>query len=79
MVSLCVRTWLLLFTTSYTCTVICSDGFGMCGFMFYRLQYKLSTVMYGHLNSTWFICNIFAQLVVVPFLRRIIIFDKDDP
>ena len=64
------RTWLLLFTASFACTNVVSHGYGIVGFMFYRLQYKLSTIMYGHLISTWFVCNFFAQLFVVPFLRH---------
>lgn len=64
------RTWLLLFTASFACTNVVTHGYGIVGFMFYRLQYNLSTIMYGHLISTWFVCNFFAQLFVVPFLSE---------
>jgi MFS family permease len=49
---------------------IIDAGYGIVGFMFYRLQYKISTEVYGHLISMWFVVNFFSQMVVLPFLSK---------
>ena len=49
---------------------ILNAGYNIVGFMFYRLQYKMSTEVYGHLISTWFVINFISQMVAVPFLSK---------
>ena len=54
----------------FSIATIVNTGEMMVGFMFYRLQYKIRTEVYGHLISMWFVCNFFSQMVVVPFLSK---------
>ena len=42
----------------------------MVGFKFYRLQYKISSEVFSHLTSTFFIASFLSQLLAVPFLSN---------
>ena len=64
------RTWVIMFVLIFTLPTMISGGYSVIGFLFYRLQYKISTETYGDLISAYFITNIFSQLVVVPFLSK---------
>merc|ERR1719320_795947 len=54
----------------FTIPTIINAGYGIVGFMFYRLQYKMTTEVYGHLISLWFVVNFFSQMVILPFLSK---------
>ena len=45
-------------------------AYGVIGYLFYRLQYNISTETYSDLISAWFVVNMFTQLVTVPFLSK---------
>jgi hypothetical protein len=62
--------WIILMILIFIIPTILNAGYGIVGFMFYRLQYKISTEMYAHLISTWFVVNFFSQMVAVPFLSQ---------
>jgi MFS family permease len=64
------RIWIILMVLVFIIPTIIEAGYGIVGFMFYRLQYKISTEMYGHLISMWFVVNFFSQMVVLPFLSK---------
>ena len=64
------RTWVIMFVLIFTLPTMISSGYNVIGFLFYRLQYKISTDTYADLISAYFITNIFSQLVVVPFLSK---------
>ena len=64
------RLWIILMVLVFIIPTIINAGYGIVGFMFYRLQYKISTEMYGHLISMWFVVNFFSQMVVLPFLSK---------
>ena len=64
------RTWVIIFVLIFTLPTMISSGYNVIGFLFYWLQYKISTDSYGDLISAYFITNIFSQLVVVPFLSK---------
>ena len=64
------RLWIILMVLIFIFPTIIKAGYGIVGFMFYRLQYKISTEVYGHLFLTWFVVNLFSQLVVIPFLSK---------
>ena len=49
---------------------VVNAGYGVVGYLFYRLQYNISTETYSDLISAWFVVNMFAQLVTVPFLSK---------
>ena len=42
----------------------------MVGFKFYRLQYKISSEVFSHLTSTFFVLSFLSQLFVVPLLSN---------
>ena len=64
------RLWIILMVLVFTIPTIINAGYGIVGFMFYRLQYKMTTEVYGHLISLWFIVNFFSQMVILPFLSK---------
>ena len=64
------RLWIILMILVFSIPTIVDAGYGIIGFMFYRLQYKISTETYGHLISLWFVVNFFSQIVAVPFLSK---------
>ena len=64
------RLWIILMVLVFTIPTIINAGYAIVGFMFYRLQYKIKTEMYGHLISLWFVVNFFSQMVVLPFLSK---------
>ena len=64
------RIWIILMVLVFIIPTILNAGYGIVGFMFYRLQYKISTEMYGHLISMWFAVKFFSQMVVLPFLSK---------
>ena len=64
------RTWIIMFVLIFAVPSIINSGYNVVGYLFYRLQYNISTETYGDLISSWFVVNIFAQLVVVPFLSK---------
>ena len=64
------RVWVILMVLVFSIPTIVNAGYGIVGFMFYRLQYKISTEVYGHLISAWFVINFFSQMVVLPFLSK---------
>jgi len=64
------RLWIIMLILIFIIPTILNNGYTIVGFMFYRLQYKISTEMYGHLISTWFVVNFFSQMVAVPFLSK---------
>ena len=43
--------------------------FGGVLFMFYQLQYKISTGTFGWMMSAWAMGSVFSQFFLVPFLR----------
>ena len=64
------RFWIILMVLIFIIPTVINAGYAIVGFMFYRLQYKMSTEMYGHLISLWFIVNFFSQMVILPFLSK---------
>ena len=64
------RLWIILLIIVFSMPTILGAGYEVVGFMFYRLQYKISTEVYGHLISMWFVCNFFSQMVAVPVLSK---------
>ena len=64
------RLWIILMVLVFIIPTIINAGYGIVGFMFYLLQYKISTEVYGHLISMWFVVNFFSQMVVLPFLSN---------
>ena len=64
------RLWIILMVLVFSISTIVRAGYGLLGFMFFRLQYKISTEMYGHLVSYWYVVNFFSQMVVLPFLSK---------
>jgi hypothetical protein len=64
------RIWIVLWILIFSISTIVNAGFEIVGFMFYRFQYKISTEVYGYLNSTFFVSCFISQLIVVPFLSN---------
>jgi len=64
------RLWIILMVIVFTIPNIIELGYQIVGFMFYRLQYKITTEVFSHLNSLWFVVNFFSQMVVLPFLSK---------
>ena len=64
------RIWVILLILIFIIPTILNAGYNIVGFMFYRLQYKMTAEVYGHLISTWFVVNFFSQMVAVPFLSN---------
>ena len=64
------RIWVILLILIFTIPTILNAGYTIVGFMFYRLQYKMTAEIYSHLISTWFVVNFFSQMVAVPFLSK---------
>ena len=64
------RVWIILMILIFSIPTILNAGYGIVGFMFYRLQYKMTSEVYGNLISMWFVCNFFSQMVAVPFLTN---------
>jgi len=62
------RLYICLFMIIFSGPEIVSTAYDVCGFLFYRLQYNITTTDYGHLISLWFIVNSIGQGIVVPFL-----------
>ena len=64
------RTWIIMFVLIFALPTVVNAGYGVVGYLFYRLQYNISTETYSDLISAWFVVNMFAQLVTVPFLSK---------
>ena len=64
------RLWIIMFVLIFALPTVVNAGYGVVGYLFYRLQYNISTETYSDLISAWFVVNMFAQLVTVPFLSN---------
>ena len=64
------RLWIIMFVLIFALPTVVNAGYGVVGYLFYRLQYDISTETYSDLISSWFVVNMFAQLVTVPFLSN---------
>ena len=64
------RMWIIMFVLIFALPTVVNAGYGVVGYLFYRLQYNISTETYSDLISSWFVVNMFAQLVTVPFLSK---------
>ena len=62
--------WIIMFVLIFALPTVVNAGYGVVGYLFYRLQYNISTETYSDLISAWFVVNMFAQLVTVPFLSK---------
>ena len=64
------RLWDILLILVFSISTISNAGFGILGFMFYRLQYQISTEVFGHLISVFFVVNFMSQMIAIPFLSK---------
>ena len=64
------RLWIIMFVLIFTLLTVANAGYVVVGYLFYRLQCNISTETYNNLISAWFVVNMFAQLVTVPFLSN---------
>ena len=64
------RTWIIMFIVIFILPTFINAGYDVVGYLFYRLQYNISTETYGDLISAYFVTNIISQIVVVPFLSK---------
>ena len=64
------RMWIIMFVLIFALPTVVNAGYGVVGYLLYRLQYNISTETYSDLISSWFVVNMFAQLVTVPFLSN---------
>jgi len=62
------RTRLLVFVMIYTIPLLAKAGRGATSLMFYRKQYKISSVTYSLLFSVWALSAFLSELFLLPFL-----------
>lgn len=65
-----IRVWIVSWILIYCIFFIVGAGFDMVGFKFYRLQYKISSEVFSHLTSTFFVLSFLSQLFAVPLLSN---------